>query len=145
MIIKLLALVIFPTDPLVPLCGNCWVSDLTGCISIKCHIIQCRWNYGTITFFVYHLQHAFVLIFGGETFHRILNDQEIHNWTERIKEKITCSSTIELEVLIQPKFHLDKEQKNLLQENDKEESSFFDVDDISKVEDGARLSYCNFW
>ena len=83
--------------------------------------------------------------FGGETFHRILNDQEIHNWTERIKEKITCSSTIELEVLIQPKFHLDKEQKNLLQENDEEESSFFDVDDISKVEDGARLSYCNFW
>ena len=55
------------------------------------------------------------------------------------RKKITCSSTIELEGLIQTKFQLDKGQKYLLQEYDKEESLFFDVDDISEVEDGARL------
>ena len=64
--------------------------------------------------------------------YKILNDHEIHNW-------IACSSTIELEGLIQTKFHLDKGQKYLLQEYDKEETLFLDVDDINEVEDRARL------
>ena len=64
--------------------------------------------------------------------YKILNDHEIHNW-------IACSSTIELEGLIQTKFHLDKGQKYLLQEYDKGETLFLDVDDINEVEDRARL------
>ena len=71
--------------------------------------------------------------------YKILNDHEIHNWIGRIKEQIACSSTIELEGLIQTKFHLDKGQKYLLREYDKEGSLFFDADDINKVEEGARL------
>ena len=53
--------------------------------------------------------------------------------------KIACSSTIELEGLNQIKFRLDKGQKYILQEHDKEESLFFDVDDSNEVEDEARL------
>ena len=64
--------------------------------------------------------------------YKILNDHEIHKW-------IACSSTIELEGLIQTKFHLDKGQKYLLQEYDKGETLFLDVDDINEVEDRARL------
>ena len=44
-----------------------------------------------------------------------------------------------MEGLIQTKFHLDKGQKYLLQEYDKEETLFLDVDDINEVEDRARL------
>ena len=55
------------------------------------------------------------------------------------RKKNACLSTIELEGLIQTKFHLDKGQKYLLQEYDKEESLFLDVDDINEVEDRARL------
>ena len=44
-----------------------------------------------------------------------------------------------MEGLIQTEFHLDKGQKYFLQEHDKEENLFFDVDDVSEVEDGARL------
>ena len=73
--------------------------------------------------------------------YKILNDHEIHNSIGRIKKKkITCSSTMELEGLIQTKFYLDKGQKYLLQEYDKKENLFFDVADISEVEDGARNS-----
>ena len=64
--------------------------------------------------------------------YKILNDHEIHKW-------IACSSIIELEGLIQTKFHLDKGQKYLLQEYDKGETLFLDVDDINEVEDRARL------
>ena len=55
------------------------------------------------------------------------------------RKKFARSSTSELEGLIQPKFHLDKGQKYSFQEYDKEECSFFDVDDINEDEDGARL------
>ena len=55
------------------------------------------------------------------------------------RKKITCSSAMELEGLIQTKFHLDNGQKYFLQEYDKEENLFFDVDDISEVENGARF------
>ena len=44
-----------------------------------------------------------------------------------------------MEGLIQTKFHLDKGQKYLLQEYDKGETLFLDVDDINEVEDRARL------
>ena len=44
-----------------------------------------------------------------------------------------------MEGLIQTKFQQDKRQRYLLQEYDKEESLFFDVDNISEVEVGARL------
>ena len=63
MIIKLIALVILPTNPLVPVCWNWWVSEQTDCNSIKCDIIQWRWYYDITTFSMYHLQYAFVLNF----------------------------------------------------------------------------------
>ena len=58
------------------------------------------------------------------------------NWENQGK-KTTCSSNSE--GLIQTWFQLDKGQKYLSQEFDQEESLFFDVDDISEVEDEARL------
>ena len=78
--------------------------------------------------------------------YKTLSDHETHNWIGRIKENNACPSCIELEGLSQTNWHLDKRQKNLLQEYDKEEKLFFDIGGTSKVDDGARSkSYCNFW
>ena len=55
------------------------------------------------------------------------------------RKNIACSSTIELEGLIQTKSHQDKGEKYLLQEYGKEERLFFDDDDIKEVENAARL------
>lgn len=65
--------------------------------------------------------------------YKILSDYEIHNWSGSIKEKITCSTTIQLKGLIKTL------QKPLLQEYDKKESLLFDVDDINKVIGRVRL------
>ena len=49
------------------------------------------------------------------------------------RKKLACSLTIELEGLIQTKFHQGKGQKYLLQEYGKEERLFFDDDDPRRL------------